>query len=261
MAPTISPQQPRAAAPAEPPLAPDHPAAFLNPRQQSTTSSTTPTDTIPSFYGSLGSGPDPGAVAGITLGSVAGFVLLLWLVYTCINMGNAGRGGASESATVVTEGTTTASVLTRKSRRQRNGGVGYGYKHRDRRGSGTVMSEATVEIRRGGSRSHSRGGGPVIVEEVRMERPPEVVIMEESRRRSFSRPPVGIPVPPPPMGSSVGGSEDEVVVIEEHTPPRRRSRVRSVERRSSGYREVDPERFAGGDASFVEVRRSSSHRR
>jgi hypothetical protein len=73
---------------------------------------------------------------------------------------------------------------------------------------------------------------------------------------------------PPPrrvVSSSGSGSEDddqdEVVVIEEHSPSRRRrSRVRSVERRSSGFREVDPDRFAGGDASFVEVRRSGSRR-
>jgi hypothetical protein len=66
------------------------------------------------------------------------------------------------------------------------------------------------------------------------------------------------------VSSESGGEdddEDEVVVIEEHSPPpprarRQRSRVRSVERRSGGFREVDPERFAGGDGSFVEVKRS-----
>lgn len=87
------------------------------------------------------------------------------------------------------------------------------------------------------------------------------MILEE-RRRSVSRPPMRV------VGSSVGssGQDDEVVVIEEHSPAprereRRRSRIRSVERRSSGYyREVDPDRFAGGSAAEVEVRRSSSRR-
>jgi len=204
------------------------------------------TPTIPSYYGALHSSPDPGTVAGITLGAVAGFVLFLWLIYTCVNMGNP-SSGTNDTSTVVTEGT--ASVYTRRSNRRRR------------------SAKETVEIRRSGGRG-GRGGGPVIVEEVvssvgGSSMPERVIIEETSRRRSVSR---ARGPPPPPMmrrvGSSEGGSEDEVVVIEEHSPPRRqRSRMRSVERRSSGYREVDPDRFAGGDASFVEVRRSGSHHR
>jgi hypothetical protein len=182
------------------------------------------TSTIPAFYGSLDSGPDPGAVVGITLGAVAGFVLLLWLIYACLNLGNG--GGPSESVTVVTEGT--SSVVTRRSRRHR--------RERDTRArSRRRQREEMVEIRRVGS-SRARGG-PVIVEEVRV-RPasPDVerVVVEE-RRRSVSRPAAAPRVRR--VSSSEGATEDEVVVIEEHSPPRRqRSRVRSVERRSSGFR-------------------------
>lgn len=213
------------------------------------------TPTIPSYYGALHSSPDPGTVAGITLGAVGGFVLFLWLIYTCINLGNPSSGITNDTSTVVTEGT--ASVYTRRSSRRR--------RERER------SAKETVEIRR--SRGGRGGGGPVIVEEVSSVggssgMPDRVIIEETSRRRSVSRArgPPGPPPPPPMMrrvGSSEGsGSEDEVVVIEEHSPPRRqRSRIRSVERRSSGYREVDPDRFAGGDASFVEVRRSGSHHR
>ena len=38
---------------------------------------------IPTTYTGLNSGPPPGTVVGIVLGSVAGFLLLLWVLYTC----------------------------------------------------------------------------------------------------------------------------------------------------------------------------------
>lgn len=89
------------------------------------------------------------------------------------------------------------------------------------------------------------------------EMPDETIIVEERRRRSTSR---------GPRVRAVESDEDEVVVIEEASPPRTRrhrstSVRRSVERRSSGYREVDPDRFAGGDAPMREIRRSTSRRR
>lgn len=40
---------------------------------------------LPTTYAGLNEGPAPGTVAGIVLGSVAGFLLLLWLIYTCFN--------------------------------------------------------------------------------------------------------------------------------------------------------------------------------
>ncbi|KAK3990074.1 hypothetical protein QBC44DRAFT_369395 [Cladorrhinum sp. PSN332] len=207
------------------------------------------TSTIPSFYGGLDNSPEPGAVAGITLGAVAGFCLLLYLIYLCVNMGN------NDS---FTEGS--ASVVTRKSYRSRSEATSAlpprRHSHRHSRGD----REARIEI----TRTTSSHGPEVVMEEVDGRR--ERVIREE-RRRSISR-----GVPPPMMravvNSSVGssGQEDEVVVIEEHSPAprereRRRSRIRSAERRSSGYyREVDPDRFAGGDADVIEVRRSGSRR-
>ncbi|KAK4640394.1 hypothetical protein QC761_603275 [Podospora bellae-mahoneyi] len=200
----------------------------------------TPTDTIPASYGALYTSLTPGAIAGIVLGSVAGFCLVLYLVYTCINIGNMDS---------TTEGT--ASVVTRKSHHHRAHSRGERRRTRD------------IEITRT-TREQSRG--PVIVEE-RTGGGMESVILEE-RRRSYSRGGGGgvrrvVEV----SDDDTGTVEDEVVVIEEHSPVRgggrrrERSRIRSQERRSSGYREVDPERFAGGDARVVEVRRSSSHRR
>ncbi|KAK3390923.1 hypothetical protein B0H63DRAFT_520125 [Podospora didyma] len=205
---------------------------LLLPRQ----SQPTPTPSIIPGYYTTG-GPEPGAVAGITLGAVGGFILLLWLIYTCINIGNPEVGESSVG---------TASVVTRKhttSRGHRR------HSHRASRGGGE-----TVEIRRTTSR------GPTVVEEVVGGIGVDRVIVEE-RRRSVSR---GPPPPPRMVPRDDYHDDDEVVVIEEHSPPpprRQRSRIRSVERRSSGYREVDPDRFAGGDMPTVEIRRSSSRRR
>lgn len=42
---------------------------------------------VPSTYSGINSGPEPGTVVGIVLGSVGGFLLLLWLIYTCFNLG------------------------------------------------------------------------------------------------------------------------------------------------------------------------------
>ncbi|KAM7204505.1 hypothetical protein V8F20_003621 [Naviculisporaceae sp. PSN 640] len=200
------------------------------------------TSTIPSTYGSLYSGPQPGEVVGIVLGSVAGFIILLWLVYTCINMGNPSSSTDNVS-----------SVVTRKSRRHRSS-----HHHHHAHGAARPRS-ATVEIRT----STRERGVPVIVDDMSSSgAPEEAIIVEETttsrrRARSTSR---GPPV-------RMVGSDDEVVVIEEASPSRHRSRRRSsaghgsYTRRSSGYREVDPDRFAGGDAEMREIRRSLSRRR
>ncbi|KAL8731293.1 MAG: hypothetical protein Q9166_003517 [cf. Caloplaca sp. 2 TL-2023] len=56
---------------------------------------------IPETYAGLNKGPPPGTVVGIVLGSVAGFLLILWLIYTCVNF-NAARGVSTyEEETVV----------------------------------------------------------------------------------------------------------------------------------------------------------------
>ena len=40
---------------------------------------------IPTTYSGLNAGPSPGTVVGIVFGSVAGFLLLLWLIYSIFN--------------------------------------------------------------------------------------------------------------------------------------------------------------------------------
>ncbi|KAI1874772.1 uncharacterized protein JN550_002201 [Neoarthrinium moseri] len=189
---------------------------------------------VPQGYGLTPSGPDAGTVVGIVLGSVAGFILVLWLIYTCVNLGNP-RNTVVETASVGG----TASVVTRKSRKHRR---------RSHHSHSRSPRRETVEVRR--------------TERIVPVPGPERIIVEE---RSRSRGPPPPPMPPPPR-MVVDDDDDEVVVIEENTPPRRREsrhKRRSSERRSSGYREVDPYRYAGGDEPIRSVsrRRSDSRRR
>jgi hypothetical protein len=170
-----------------------------------------------------------GTVVGITLGSVAGFLLLLYMLYTCLNTGNPDAFTDAES-TVMSVGT--ASMGTRRVKKHRH--------HRSPR-------RETVEIRTG-------SGRPVIIEERGGSRVREVRVEDTTTtRRSVSRP---RPQPPPPP--RVVDEDEEIVVLEEHSPPRRhKSRRRdSGERRSGGYRVV-----AEDDVMIREVRRSSGSRR
>jgi len=41
---------------------------------------------IPTTYTGLNTDPQPGTVVGIALGSIAGFLLLLWFIYTCFGI-------------------------------------------------------------------------------------------------------------------------------------------------------------------------------
>ncbi|KAJ5488087.1 hypothetical protein N7453_011541 [Penicillium expansum] len=53
------------------------------------------TISIPSTYGRLNSSPAAGTVVGIVLGSVAGFVLLMYVLFLAVNPGGVARGGAA----------------------------------------------------------------------------------------------------------------------------------------------------------------------
>ncbi|EPS25341.1 hypothetical protein PDE_00274 [Penicillium oxalicum 114-2] len=60
------------------------------------------TISIPATYGHLNSGPPPGTVAGIVLGTVAGVILILYLTFLALNPGGLARG-PTEGETVVDE--------------------------------------------------------------------------------------------------------------------------------------------------------------
>lgn len=171
---------------------------------------------IPTNYQGLNSGPAPGAVAGIVLGSVAGFLLLLWLFYAL------SQGGGFFRANQDTE----EEVVVRRSRSP------------PRRRRSRARTEMT---------SHSPRRERVIRQErvVRDFPPPrepsrvrETIVVEESRPER-----------------RVEG-DDIVEVIEEHSsvaPPRRKSRRNSGGYRSvdpvplppGGFRTVDPNAIAG----------------
>lgn len=53
------------------------------------------TISIPATYGRLDSGPTPGVVAGIVLGTVGGVCLILYLTFLTLNPGGLARGSAS----------------------------------------------------------------------------------------------------------------------------------------------------------------------
>ncbi|TVY48225.1 hypothetical protein LOCC1_G003885 [Lachnellula occidentalis] len=171
---------------------------------------------IPTGYGSIDSGPAPGTIVGIVIGSVAGFLLILWLLYTCLNFNGGGGNGFGGGESAYTES------VPRERRKSHHSGS-----RRSRR------DNETIEIR---SQSQVRAPSPIRI--VREPSPPrmERVIVEE--RREERR----------------GGGSDEVVVIEEHSPPRRkkknrdRDREREISRErdvDSGFRTVDPLAFGG----------------
>ncbi|KAL8822040.1 MAG: hypothetical protein Q9223_000032 [Gallowayella weberi] len=120
-----------------------------------------PPKLIPETYAGLNKGPPPGTVVGIVLGSVAGFLLILWLIYTCVNF------NATRAVSTYDEET----IVRRRSRSPR--------------------SSRRSPSRHAPSRSRSRSE---VIEVSRHRSPPrretrrETVIMEER-----SRP------PPPPV--------------------------------------------------------------
>jgi hypothetical protein len=152
-------------------------------------------------------------VVGIVLGCVAAFLIVLWLVYTCL--------GGDTAAIDIVSTAGTPSVVTLRSRRSRRSDRHHHHHHH--REPVRLRATETVEVRTR-ERVSGGNGGPVIVEA--SPRTPDRIVVEERRG---SRP------PPPRVVES--DSEDEVVVIEENSPPRRRrSSGGGGGRRSGDYR-------------------------
>ncbi|KAI4255565.1 MAG: hypothetical protein LQ352_002509 [Teloschistes flavicans] len=139
---------------------------------------------IPETYAGLNKGPPPGTVVGIVLGAVAGFLLLLWLIYTCVNFANTRGVSTYEEETIV----------RRRSRSPRS----------------SRRSPPRSPSRHAPSRSRSRSE---VIEVSRHRSPPrretrrETVILEERIRPSVQREDDVVEVieehsPPPPRRSS-----------------------------------------------------------
>ncbi|PVH72845.1 hypothetical protein DL98DRAFT_595657 [Cadophora sp. DSE1049] len=117
----------------------------------------TTTGIVPTTYGNIDDGPAPGTVVGIVLGSVGGFLLILWLIYTCMQFGS-----------VSSRSSYTESIVIARDRRKSH----HGSTH-------TRRASETVEVRRAPSPVR------IVREPSRVDR----VIVEESRetRRDRSR--------------------------------------------------------------------------
>jgi hypothetical protein len=135
---------------------------------------------IPTYYNT--NGPAPGTVAGIVLGSVAGFLLIVWLLYT-LTQGGSGFGGNRTAMAGQEE------IVIRRPRRNSHGA------RRSTASRRTEVREVSRSPRRSGGRSQ------IIVEERRGPPRPRSIIVEERHR-----------VP----------NDDVVEVIEEHDEYRAR---------------------------------------
>ena len=186
--------------------------------RRQTTVTATANPVIPATYSGLGSGPTPGTVVGIVIGSVAGFLLVLWLIYTCFGLG----GGAQGVSSVVEE-----EVIRRRSR--------------------SPPRRPRSSPRRSSPRSRvpasSRSESEHVMEEVRRETSPPPPRRNSSRRERETILVEEIRRAPPPQ-------DEYVEVIEEHDEPApRRSRKTSAQ----GFTHIDPHAVGGGDGKFRRV--------
>ncbi|KAF7517667.1 hypothetical protein PCG10_001042 [Penicillium crustosum] len=168
------------------------------------------TISIPSTYGRLHSSPAAGTVVGIVLGSVAGFVLLMYVLFLAVNPGGIARGGVAAP--------TSSSISM----------------------SMSMDDEEIVEVRSRRGSSAGRRRRDVI----------EVAEERESFRDSYRRRPSSRHdrvVVEESLATSTTGDEDIIEVEEEESsvpsdvsprPPRRSRR--------GGVRHVDPMAYGGG---------------
>ncbi|KAI1304844.1 hypothetical protein F5Y03DRAFT_357314 [Xylaria venustula] len=178
-------------------------------------------DTVPQGYGNAPFGPDSGTVAGIVLGSVAGFLLLLAFIYWCINIGNGPR--------MLEEGSVGGAAASEVSWHSRPRGP----PRRHHRRSRHSPRREKIEIRR------------ERVVPVQAQRDEQIIVEEFGpRSRSRSRPRDRTVSRGPPAPQSVLSEGDDMIIVEEdRTPPRRRrdsmrsQRTRRSDDRRSPYRE------------------------
>jgi hypothetical protein len=195
---------------------------------------------IPTVYQGLNSGPAPGAVVGIVLGSVLGFIFLIWLLWILSNGSSFIKTNRDEEEEVVVsrQRNTHSSDRRRSSRRTEMSQKPPRSPRRDR-----VYRQERI-VRDFPAPARSPG-----VSRVRG----ETIFVDETRQER-----------------RVDG-DDIVEVIEEHSsvgggpPPRRKSKRASSGYRSvsnfqpspqppGGFRSVDPDLYAGGNYPQRSVR-------
>lgn len=194
-------------------------------------------------YQGLNAGPAPGAVVGIVLGSVAGFLLLLWVLFTL----SSGSGFIQTSNLQEEDVVVTHHGHRHRSRSPRRSSHRSSYREEMRQETTTAapprrdrvvrQERISRDIPRDVSRSRVRE--TIIVDESRPERRVDgddviEVIAEESDLTSAA---------PPPRRSKGSRRTSGYRSVTTHTQQRSESRDPRIE---SGYRRVDPDRFAGG---------------
>lgn len=164
-------------APAPPPL--------LRPRQSDSSGS------VPTTYGALYSSPQPGLVAGIVLASIAGYILVIWVVYTCLNIAPATARSDAVSTYLGGESVVTLSTVRRSKSRpaaRRPVRVRERVEVRRREGSRRPPPEIVDEpesesdVFMGGGRSRGRGGTTTTLSTV-SDDDDEIIVEEEHGRR------------------------------------------------------------------------------
>jgi len=184
---------------------------------------------LPASYAGLDSGPSPGTVVGITVGTVAGFILLMWLIQSLIQ----NRGMQNQYI----EGASSEIEVTRRQEPRRR-------RRKERRPQRSERSEQMSSISASTRRTRQPSRSPA----PRRERS-ERIILEETRRTETSRPPPEVreerrETVTEERSRRVSG-DDTVEVIEEESLIGERNRPRRSSR-SGAYRVVDPGAYAGG---------------
>ncbi|KAF4126746.1 hypothetical protein GMORB2_0483 [Geosmithia morbida] len=169
---------------------------------------------VPQSYAHQGSSLTPGAVAGVVLGSVAGVILILVILYSCLGFGPRVMSSEPSGAFVRRRHGSHGSHHHHHNQSHHHTSDKYKYKYK-RTKHGRRSSGASHHHRRSGS-----GAGPRIVRET-------VNVRTQDRRSADGGRPRGGGAPDPiyvrrPGGDSVDDDDDEVVVIEDHGPRRPR---------------------------------------
>lgn len=173
---------------------------------------------IPTTYSGINNSPPPGTVVGIVFGSVAGFLLILWLIYTCVNQNGTADLYAEE--TIVRQRRPSTPVVRQHRRATTASSV------RSHRSEVIEHREPQQQRPRPVSRSPSR------TPQRNQSRRETIIVEQENIRRQAAAP-------------VVDHDDDIVEVIEEIEEPRR---AKSGRGRGDGYyRPVDPAQVGGGN--------------
>lgn len=171
---------------------------------------------IPTTYSGINNGPPPGTVVGIVFGSVAGFLLILWLIYTCVNL-----NGTSD---LYAEETTV---------RQRRPSTPVVRQHRRTATASSIRSHRSevIEHRQHQQQQRPVSRSPSRTPQRNQPRRETVIVEEETIRRQATPP-------------EVDQGDNVVEVFEDIEEPRR---AKSGRGRGDGYyRPVDPAQVGGG---------------